>query len=86
VQYKNRKMTFEFVTKADRENWSAIYSDILNELHGQLKEIALDDDPMHYYKGRVTVGDPERDGKLVVVKMTAEVEPLKKTIEGAAML
>ena len=86
VLYKNRKMTLEFVTKADRENWSAIYSDILNELHGQLKEIALDDDPMHYYKGRVTVGDPERDGKLVVVKMAAEVEPFKKTVEGAAML
>lgn len=86
VQYKNRKMTLEFVTKADRENWSAIYSDILNELHGQLKEIALDDDPMHYYKGRVTVGDPERDGKLVVVKMTAEVEPFKNSVEGAAML
>jgi len=86
VQYKNRKMTLEFVTKAGREDWSAIFSDILNELHGQLKEIALDDDPMHTYKGRVTVGDPERDGKLVVVKMTAEVEPFKKTIEGAAML
>lgn len=86
VQYKNRKMTLEFVTKADRAVWSAIYSDILNELHGQLKEITLDDDPLHTYKGRVTVGDPERDGKLVYMKMTAEVEPFKKTIEGAAML
>ena len=88
VQYKNRTLTLEFITKADRENWSAIYSDILSELHGQLKEeISLDDDPMHHYRGRVKVGDPvrENDG-YVSVKMTAEVEPFKKTIEGTAML
>lgn len=86
VQYKNRKITMEFVTKAGREDWSAIYSDILSELHGQMKEITLDDDPLHTYKGRVTVGDPERDKKLVIVKMTAEVEPFKKSIDGAVML
>ena len=86
VQFKNRTLTLEFITKADREGWSALYSDILSELHGQLKEISLDDDPTHYYKGRVTVGDPVRDKKHVTVKMTAEVEPFKKTIEGTAML
>lgn len=88
VQYKNRTMTLEFITKADREDWSAIFSDILSELHGQLKErISLDDDPMYYYKGRVTVGDPVRENdKYVSVKMTAEVEPFKKTYEGTAML
>ena len=88
VQYKNRTLTLEFITMEDREDWSAIYSDILSELHGQLKEeIALDDDPTHHYRGRVNVGDPVREnGKFVSVKMTAEVEPFKKTIEGTAML
>ena len=86
VQFKNRTLTLEFITKADRENWSAIYSDILSELHGQFKEISLDDDPQHYYKGRVKVSDPVRDNKHVTVKMTVEVEPFKKTIEGTAML
>ena len=86
VQYKNRTLTLEFITKAGREDWSAIYSDILSELHGQLKEISLDDDPMYHYKGRVKVGDPVRDKKHVTVKMTAEVEPFKKTVEGTAML
>ena len=86
IQYKNRTLTLEFITRADREEWSAIYSDILSELHGQLKKISLDDDPMHSYKGRVKVGDPVRDNKHVTVKMTAEVEPFKKTIEGTAML
>lgn len=87
VQYKNRKITMEFVTMADRDDWSAIYSDILTELQGQLKQITLDDDPLCYYTGRVTVGEPERvNDQTVMVKMTADVEPYKKTIEGTAML
>lgn len=87
VQYKNRKIMMEFVTMAGREDWSAIYSDILMELQGQLKQITLDDDPMHYYKGRVTVGEPERaNDKTIMLKMTAEVEPFKRTYEGAGML
>ena len=77
----------EFVTMAGREDWSAIYSDILMALHGQLKQIALDDDPRCYYTGRVTVGDSERvNEKTMTLKMTADVEPYKKTIEGEVML
>lgn len=86
VQYKNRKITFDFVTMAGRENWSAIYSAILTELHGQVKEITLDDDPMHYYKGRVTVGDPTREGVVVRLRMTAEVEPFKRSHDGKAVM
>lgn len=87
VQYKNRKISLEFVTMADLKKWSAIYSDILSELHGQVKKISLDDDPMHYYTGRVTVGEPERENrKTVTLRMTAEVEPFKKTYEGTEML
>lgn len=87
VQYHNRKIELEFITMAGREDWSAVYSDILSELHGQMKEITLDDDPTHYYKGRVTVGDPERvNEKAVTLKMTAEVEPFKRNHEGTVML
>lgn len=86
VQFKNREIEMEFITMAGRENWSAIYSDILSTLHGQVAEISLDDDPQHYYKGRVTVGDPERDKKHVTLKMTAKVEPFKRNYEGAEML
>lgn len=86
VQYKNRRITLEFVTMAGREDWSAIYSDILSELHGQMKDIRLDDDPMHLYRGRVTAGDPERAKNVITIKMTAEVEPFKKSIDGTVKL
>ena len=86
VQYKNRKIEMEFVSVAGREEWSATFSDILNNLHGKLVEIRLDDDPMHIYTGRVTVGDPERMNGVYTLQMSAEVEPYKKTIDGSVTL
>lgn len=86
VQFKNRKIELEFITKAGRGDWSAIYSDILTALHGQMKDIILDDDPHHHYRGRIKVHDPERFKNVVMLKMTAEVEPFKRNHEGTMML
>lgn len=86
IKYKNRAIELEFITRAGREDWSALYSEILAVIHGQIKQITLDDDPTHCYTGRVTVGDPVRDKKHVTVKVTAEVEPFKKSIKGEVML
>lgn len=87
VQFKNRTLTLEFITRAGREEWSALYHAILTELHGRMKEITVDDDQMNSYKGRVTVGEPVWvNAKTVTVKITAEVEPFMKSIEGTEML
>lgn len=86
VQYKNRTITLEFISTAGRAEWSAVYSAILSELHGQVKKIRLDDDSQHTYTGRVTVGDPVWENETVTLPMTAEVDPHKKTNEGKAML
>ena len=86
VKYKKRKIEMEFVIVAGREEWSALYSEILSALHGQTQNITLDDDPEWYYTGMVTVGDPERDKKVVTLKMTADVAPYKTNSEGAVML
>ena len=86
VQFKMRKIELDFITTAGRADWSAVYSDILSALHGQMKKITLDDDPQHYYMGRVTVHDPERFKNIVTLRMTAEVEPFKRNHEGAVKL
>lgn len=86
VQYKNRTITMEFASMAGREEWSAIYAAILAALHGQTKEITLDDDPLYHYTGRVTVGTPKWENETVTVKMTADVGPYKKSVEGTVML
>lgn len=86
VRYKNRNIEMEFICMADREVWSAIYSEILDSVHGQTVKITLDDDPRHHYTGVVKVGTPERDKKVVSLKMVAEVSPFKKTNEGVEIL
>lgn len=86
VQYKRRTITLEFISMAGREEWSAIYSAILSELHGQVKKIQLADDVHHTYTGRVTVGEPVWENETVTLSMTAEVDPFKKDMEGKAML
>lgn len=86
VQYKNRQLKLEFISMAGREEWSAIYSDILAEVHGKVKEIRLDDDRTHTYKGRVTVGTPTWENECVTLPMTVECEPFKKAIDGSVKL
>lgn len=86
VQYNNRQIKLEFISMAGREEWSAIYSAILDEVHGKVKEITLDDDMTHVYKGRVTVGEPEWHKECVTLPMTVEAEPFKKSIDGSVML
>lgn len=77
VQYENRKITFEFVLMADRDAWSAIYSDVLDYLHGRKLDIIMDEDPMFYYTGRVTVNKWSVSHRIPTITMTAEVEPFK---------
>ena len=76
--YKNRKITFTFVMMADRDEWPAIYSDIMDTLHGKKVDITLDNDPLYYYTGRVTVGEWDAvNVKTATLTMTADVLPFK---------
>lgn len=77
TQYKNRKITFEFVIMAGRASWPAIYSDIMDTLHGNIVEIVFDDDPDYVYTGRVTVGKWDAEKVTATLTMSAEVEPFK---------
>lgn len=44
VKYKNRTITFTFVTTARYKLWKSLTSDIANCLHGQEFKIILDED------------------------------------------
>jgi predicted phage tail component-like protein len=80
TQYQNRKISFEFIIMAGRENWPAIYSDLLDTLHGKKVRITFDDDPDYYYTGRVTVGKWDAEIVTAVITMSAEVEPYKTAV------
>lgn len=80
TQYQNRQINFEFIIMAGRESWPAIYSDLMDTLHGRKVRITFDDDPDYFYTGRVTVGKWDAEKVTAVITMTAEVEPFKTEI------
>lgn len=80
TQYQNRQISFEFILMAGRENWPAIYSDLMDTLHGRKVRITFDDDPDYYYTGRVMVDKWDAGKVTAVITMTAEVEPFKTEI------
>lgn len=78
VQYGTRKGVFEFTVMGGRSRWPAVYTALLNDLHGKRMEITLDDDLNYYYTGRVEVSDWQSDKTTATIVLTAEVEPHKK--------
>lgn len=82
VKYEQREIRCEFCVLGGRPNWSAIYSAILNEIHGKRLQIVMDDDPNYYYIGRVAVDQWESEEATATVVITAEVEPYKRARYG----
>lgn len=47
--------SWAFVVSDQTMNWVDLYSELLNYMHGHRVRIVLEDDPNHYYEGRVKV-------------------------------
>ncbi len=78
VQYGQRKGKFEFFVVGGRPEWSAVYSALLNEVHGKRLQIILDDDPNYYWIGRVVVNEWESDKRTATIVLSALLEPYKR--------
>lgn len=56
--YSNRTGSWDFVVLneyASGEDWTTLYNEIMEYLHGQNYKIILEDDPSYYYYGRLSV-------------------------------
>lgn len=78
VHYGMREGRFEFFVINGRSKWSAVYSTLLNELHGKRVQIVLDDDPNYCWEGRVQVDEMASDKKTATIVLTAQLEPYKR--------
>ena len=83
VHYEPRTIKCEFWVVDGRLKWSAVYSSILDELHGKRLQIIMDDDPNYYYIGRVSVDSWESEQAASTIVITAEVEPYKHSRYGS---
>lgn len=77
VKYKNRVLTFTFVTVERYKNWKNLISEISNFLHGQYFKILLDEDMNFYYYGRAEVNQFKSNKSIGEITIECDVEPYK---------
>lgn len=53
--YSDRTGSIEFHVLNDHRKWNEAYSDIADYVHGQKRQLWLEDDPNFFYEGRFTV-------------------------------
>lgn len=77
VKYKNRKISFDFVTTSKYKTWKNLMSEIANYLHGRRFKIILDEDPNFYYYGRAEINQFKSDKSIGKITIECDVEPYK---------
>lgn len=58
--YKKRQLSFGLGGVRERMAWDSVVSMLRNNLHGRICQLTLDNDPDHYWRGRVFVQDFDR--------------------------
>ncbi len=76
-KYENRTHRFDFSTMAPAEDFPAVYSNVLNRLHGRKMRIILDDDPLYFYLGRLHVSNFTSDKGVGMINVECDCEPYK---------
>lgn len=79
ANYESREGKFEF-TVMDRARWDAIYSGLMNTLHGRKMRVVLDEDPHHYYYGRVKVDSFKTNKHTATITIEGYFDPYKKSL------
>lgn len=90
VKYNDRTLSMDFLIHWAEDYPYDIYSNVLNNLNGQRKQIKISADQGWYYEGRLTVGDLSIDSGFWNFNISALVDPYKYkdtkatfTIEGS---
>ena len=76
--YENRTGSIEFYVANGYEDWSVLYSKIMNYLHGKRMRATLEDDRYFYYEGRFEVNKWESDKWWSKITIDYDVYPYKK--------
>ena len=79
--YSNRTLTFELAMKTMPSLWPQLTKKIYNALHGKAVQVILDEEPSHYFYGRVTVESSARSQIAGQVNILVDCEPYRYEIE-----
>lgn len=69
MTYADQSGSFEFIVDNDHADWIAIYTSVVEWIHGQRLRMRLSDDPGWYYEGRFSVDEfrSEKDNSRIVI-------------------
>lgn len=88
--YGNREGSLEFwvinnqdMSNIGQKDWSVLYSEIMNYLHGRRKIVILEDDPSYYYEGRWSVNDWKSDKERSIITLDYKLYPYKKEVQSS---
>jgi phage-related protein len=76
-KYEDVKHKLEFSTVVPKAEFLSLFSTVKNALHGKKMRIILDDDPLFYYLGRLSVSGFTNDKSIGNVDIEADCEPYK---------
>lgn len=77
INYSNRSLSFEFQTAKTQEEFTELFTNILNALHGRKMNIKQSDDIDYYYIGRVNVNEWKSDKAIGKIVIDVVAEPYK---------
>lgn len=77
--YNNRKGSIKFIVMNDYQQWTTLYTEIMNYLHGRHMTAVLEDDKEFVYEGRFTVNDwtSNNNGTWSTITIGYDVQPYK---------
>ena len=81
AKYEDVTHKFDFSTTVPQSEFLSLYSQIKNAIHGKKMRIILDDDPLFYYLGRVSVSPFTTDRNIGLVSIECDCEPYKLKID-----
>lgn len=74
--YKNRAFEQTFYRQG-KDNWPFAFDKIFNWLHGQQIKMILDDDPSHFYIGRISIKELKSDQYWSEIMISGDLDPFK---------
>lgn len=85
VAYGNRQGTLEFIVLTD-DDYLSVYSQVLLHFHGQKMNIVLDDDPLFFYTGRLSVNKWKSVEGASTIAIDYDLEPYKQSFVSTGSL
>lgn len=76
--YSNRSGSWTFYVENDYEQWYRTYSNIMAFLQGKYYEVVLQDEPIYYYEGRLSVNEWRSDPTHSLIVINYNLDPYKK--------